>query len=136
MYRYWNIEEFVQDTWKITPRLTLDYGLRGSWYQPQYDASLQASTFVLSDWDPAKAPRLYQPGDQSATACASAYDPVTEQPTCRRSTSAWKCRAPAIRSTASARLASASTSICRRTAARSGARVSASRGMSPASRTS
>ncbi len=61
MYRYWNIEGFVQDTWKITPRITFDYGLRGSWYQPQYDASLQASTFLLSAWDPAKAPRLYTP---------------------------------------------------------------------------
>jgi len=62
MYRYWNIEGFIQDTWKVTPRITFDYGLRLSWYQPQYDASLQASTFVLSKWDPAKAPRLYQPG--------------------------------------------------------------------------
>lgn len=60
-YRYWNIEGFLQDTWKITPRITLDYGLRIQWYQPQYDSSLQASTFVLSAWNPAAAPRLYVP---------------------------------------------------------------------------
>jgi hypothetical protein len=74
-YRYWNIEGFVQDTWKITPRITLDYGLRISWYQPQYDSSLQASTFVLSAWDPAKAPRLYQPTLVNGTRMA--IDPAT-----------------------------------------------------------
>ena len=76
-YRYWNIEEFVQDTWKVKPRLTLDYGIRLSWYQPQYDASLQASTFVLSKWDPSQAPRLYQP--QIVNGVRSAVDPVTGQ---------------------------------------------------------
>ncbi|MBV8819191.1 MAG: TonB-dependent receptor [Acidobacteriaceae bacterium] len=76
-YRYWNIEGFIQDTWKITPRVTLDYGLRISWYQPQYDASQTASTFVLSAWDPNKAPRLYQPVLVNGTRMA--YDPVTNQ---------------------------------------------------------
>jgi outer membrane receptor protein involved in Fe transport len=76
-YRYWNIEGFVQDTWKVTPRLTLDYGIRISWYQPQYDSSLQASTFVPSAWDPAKAPRLYQPA--MINNVRSAFDPVTQQ---------------------------------------------------------
>src|SRR5262249_28320160 len=68
---------FVQDAWKITPRITLDYGLRLSWYQPQFDASLQASTFILSQWDPAKAPRLYT--SRLVGGVRSAFDPVTGQ---------------------------------------------------------
>ncbi len=47
-YRYWNIEGFVQDTWKITSHVTLDYGMRMAWYQPQFDSSLQSSTFIPS----------------------------------------------------------------------------------------
>ena len=32
LYRYWNIEGYVQDNWKLSRKLTLDYGLRISWY--------------------------------------------------------------------------------------------------------
>jgi outer membrane receptor protein involved in Fe transport len=75
-YRYWNIEQFIQDTWKVTPHLTFDYGLRGSWYQPQYDASLQASTFVLANYNPAQAPKLFTPAINPATNARGAYDPL------------------------------------------------------------
>jgi hypothetical protein len=77
LYRYWNIEEFVQDTWKLTPRVTLDYGIRGSWYQPQYDSGLKASTFVPADWNPAQAPRLYAPAVINGV--RSALDATTGQ---------------------------------------------------------
>ena len=76
-YRYWNIEQYIQDQWKVTPHLTLDYGLRASWYQPQYDAGLQASSFELAQWNPAQAPRLYVPAVNPANNTRSAYDPAT-----------------------------------------------------------
>jgi hypothetical protein len=76
-YRYTNLEFYAQDTWKITNTLTLDYGLRTAWYQPQYEASLQAASFLPSAWSSSQAPRLYQP--QTVNGVRSAVDPVTGQ---------------------------------------------------------
>lgn len=44
-FRYNQLEFYLQDTWKITPRLTLDYGMRFSWIPPQYDAKNQVALF-------------------------------------------------------------------------------------------
>ena len=78
LYRYWNIEGFLEDTWKVTPRVTLDYGIRTAWYQPQYDAGLQSSTFVPSLWQASQAPRLYTPAINPANNTRSAYDATTK----------------------------------------------------------
>jgi hypothetical protein len=61
LYRYWNVEWYLQDNWKATRKLTLDYGIRVSWYQPQYDIRLQTNSFNPALYDPSRAPRIYFP---------------------------------------------------------------------------
>jgi len=72
LYRYWNVEGYIQDNWKATRRLTVDYGLRISWYEPQYDRLLQTGAFNPSEYARAQAPRLYVPiCINGASTCAS-----------------------------------------------------------------
>ena len=59
--RSYNVEWFVQDTWKVTRRLTLDYGVRFYLVGPQYDASDQISGFLPERFDPAKQVELLWP---------------------------------------------------------------------------
>jgi hypothetical protein len=61
-YIYNNIEGYIQDNWKVTPRLTLDYGMRFTRQQPQYDSFLQASNFFVDQWSASDAPRLFEAG--------------------------------------------------------------------------
>ncbi len=60
MFRYNNVEWYGQDSWKVTQRLTLSYGARFYWIQPQYDTNNQESGFDPSKFNAAGAPRLYQ----------------------------------------------------------------------------
>ena len=60
-FRYTNLEFYLQDTWKAKPRLTLDYGMRFAWYQPQYESRDQLAIFDPASYDPAKAVHLYMP---------------------------------------------------------------------------
>jgi len=70
-YRYTNAEGYVQDTWRVRPRLTLNYGLRLAWYQPQYDTKLQTGVFNPDLFDRSKAVRLYETICVGASPCAS-----------------------------------------------------------------
>jgi hypothetical protein len=54
-FRYNQLEFYVQDTWKVTPRLTLDYGMRFAWIPPQFDAKNQVAVFDPASYNPAQA---------------------------------------------------------------------------------
>jgi TonB-dependent Receptor Plug Domain. len=77
-YRYTNAEFFVQDTWKVTRKLTLDYGIRFAWIQPQFDAAQQTANFLPNRYDPAQAVALFRPGFDAAGKKAS-INPLTGQ---------------------------------------------------------
>src|SRR5690606_3447529 len=72
---YNNTEFYVQDNWKVTNRLTLDYGMRFTRQQPQYDQFQQMSNFFREQFDPAKVPALYVPGTGSQS--GQAVNPLT-----------------------------------------------------------
>jgi len=70
-FRYTNLEFYAQDTWKLNPRLTLDYGMRFAWFQPQYDSRDQLAIFDRASYDPSQAVRMYLPA-----VGGGAYDPA------------------------------------------------------------
>jgi hypothetical protein len=70
---YNNTEFYVQDNWKMTSRLTLDYGLRFTHQGMQSDQFGQMSNFFTDKWNPAAAPALYVPGcSNGAVTCSGA----------------------------------------------------------------
>jgi hypothetical protein len=74
-YRYWNIEWFAQDNWKVNDRLTLDYGLRFYWVQPQHDEAGLTSNFYPGLFQQNQAVRLYRPRLQNGQRIG--IDPVS-----------------------------------------------------------
>ena len=80
---YNNTEGYVQDNWKVSNRLTLDFGVRLVRQQPQYDKLGQASNFLPEKWAAGQAPLLYLPGCVAASPCTGAnrqaLDPRTGQ---------------------------------------------------------
>jgi hypothetical protein len=69
---YRNLEWYLQDNWKASQRLTVDYGVRFYYLTPQWDQTLQASTFLPDRFDAASAARLYYPVCIGAYPCSGA----------------------------------------------------------------
>jgi hypothetical protein len=73
--RAWMSEWYAQDEWDLGSGVTLDYGARFLWYAPYWRVDDRVSNFDPNRYDPARAPRLYQPALVNGT--RRAFDPVT-----------------------------------------------------------
>lgn len=74
-YLFHDLEWYVQDNWRITRRLTLDYGIRFYHMPATQDNNHTIATFVPSLYNPAQAPVLYKPGTVNGQSVA--INPVT-----------------------------------------------------------
>ena len=55
-------EGFLQDNWKVSPRLTLNVGVRYSYYGQPYDANGNLSNFDPATYSASKAPTIASTG--------------------------------------------------------------------------
>jgi hypothetical protein len=58
--RHWQNDFYVQDNWRITPRLTLDYGLRVQHSGSDFEVNNMNSGFFTDLWQPGQAGRVYR----------------------------------------------------------------------------
>jgi hypothetical protein len=58
--RHWQTDAFAQDSWRISPRFTLDYGLRMQHSGSQYEVNDNHTGFYPGQWNAAQAPRIYR----------------------------------------------------------------------------
>jgi hypothetical protein len=60
--RFWQNEAYAQDTWRVRPGLSLEFGVRFQHVGPVYSAVNNLISFRPSFYDPAKAPRFNADG--------------------------------------------------------------------------
>ena len=87
---YNNIEGFVQDNWRVSNRLTVDYGVRLTHQGTFYDTLGQMSNFFpqggsgrpsgVEPWSTAEAPLLYVPGCRNGASTCSGNNRMAKNP--------------------------------------------------------
>ncbi len=82
--KYWNVEWYLQDNWKVNRRLTLDLGVRFYHQTPQIDYNNTFVNFLPEAYSKSAMPRIYVPAcSTGAATCTSAAnglvakDPLT-----------------------------------------------------------
>jgi hypothetical protein len=86
--RHWQWDAYAQDSWRLSPRFTMDYGLRVTHHGAVYETREMNSAFDPDLWNPARAAVLFRPfcrpngvpGNQPcATQNRAAINPITGQ---------------------------------------------------------
>jgi Carboxypeptidase regulatory-like domain/TonB-dependent Receptor Plug Domain len=72
-YRFWQVEPFVQDDWRLSRRLTVNVGLRWSYMQPQYSALNNTVQFLPWYFNPSQAATI-NPSNGQVTAAPNPYN--------------------------------------------------------------
>ena len=72
------LESYIQDSWRVTSRFTLEYGLRFGVYTPLWAPNLQAASFEPGSFNASQAPVLFQPA-LNPQGVRSALNPLTGQ---------------------------------------------------------
>ncbi len=71
------VDWYVQDNWKVSRRLTLDYGVRFTWWTPFTNWDSKMATFVPGIYDSSKAVKLIYPA--TVNGAKVGINPVTSQ---------------------------------------------------------
>ena len=113
--RHWQNDFYLQDNWRVTPRLTVDYGVRVQHSGSDFEVNNMNSGFFTDLWQRGEAARVYrldvhhrrawQPGLRRRGTSARSIRP-TRACSSRPRTPATSCRARASRSTGSSPAAS------------------------------
>ena len=74
---WWDVEGYIQDSWRASKKLTIDVGVRLLHESPVTDNSRTISNFYNQLWNVAQHPVLYQQGSLSGK--SAAYNPLTGQ---------------------------------------------------------
>jgi len=74
--RHWQNEAYAQDSWRLTSRITMDYGVRFTHSGSYFEVNHSTAAFYPELYDPSSAARVYQPacktGVAGDVACSSA----------------------------------------------------------------
>jgi hypothetical protein len=75
----YNIDWYIQDSWKLSRRLTVEIGLRMAYSTMYQQLDANTASFALTRYNPAQAPLLFQPTKVGSTRLA--LNPLTGQTT-------------------------------------------------------